>query len=229
MLADLYDASTNPIGRVPRVGGRGEGAAHREGRGRETRPDACWRRSSTRCGADWAKPCSRAEDEALEEAVLRLLRASERTIACAESLTGGGVGARLTRPPGASASFVGSAVVYTPEAKRDVLGVSRADDRRAWGRERGMRARDGGGRSAALRRRRRRSRSRARPVPSRTAAREPGTVWIALDADGRHPRARRSRHRGAGERRRGGPSKRASTSSAATSTGRPLPASEHLI
>lgn len=62
-------------------------------------------------------------DETLEAVVLRLLTAAGRTLACAESLTGGGVGARLTAIPGASASFVGSAVVYTPEAKRAVLGV----------------------------------------------------------------------------------------------------------
>jgi nicotinamide-nucleotide amidase len=64
------------------------------------------------------------EDESLEEAVLRLLRASERTIACAESLTGGGVGARLARPAGASASFRGSVVAYASDVKRDLLGVS---------------------------------------------------------------------------------------------------------
>ena len=46
------------------------------------------------------------------------------TLACAESLTGGGVGARLTSVAGASDYFVGSAVVYTADAKRNVLGVS---------------------------------------------------------------------------------------------------------
>ncbi len=63
------------------------------------------------------------QDETLEEAVLRVLRASGRTLACAESLTGGGVGARVTAIPGSSAAFVGSAVVYTAEAKGRVLGV----------------------------------------------------------------------------------------------------------
>ena len=56
--------------------------------------------------------------------MLRLLGDTRRTLACAESLTGGGVGQRLTSVPGASASFVGSAVVYSTEAKRRVLGVS---------------------------------------------------------------------------------------------------------
>lgn len=64
-------------------------------------------------------------DETLEEAVLRLLGARGLRLSCAESLTGGGVGARLTSVPGASAWFVGSAVVYTAEAKHDVLGVPR--------------------------------------------------------------------------------------------------------
>ena len=64
------------------------------------------------------------EDESLEATVLRLLRESGRTLACAESLTGGGVGERLTSVPGASTSFVGSAVVYTSAAKQRVLGLS---------------------------------------------------------------------------------------------------------
>ncbi len=64
-------------------------------------------------------------DETLEEAVLRLLGARGWHLSCAESLTGGGVGARLTGVPGASAWFAGSAVVYTAEAKHAVLGVPR--------------------------------------------------------------------------------------------------------
>ena len=57
--------------------------------------------------------------------MLRLLQASSRRLAFAESLTGGGLGARLTAIEGASSAFVGSAVVYTAEAKHRVLGVSR--------------------------------------------------------------------------------------------------------
>jgi nicotinamide-nucleotide amidase len=64
------------------------------------------------------------EDESLESTVLRLLQGHERTIGCAESLTGGSVSARLTSVPGASACFAGSVVAYTSAAKRDVLGVS---------------------------------------------------------------------------------------------------------
>jgi nicotinamide-nucleotide amidase len=63
-------------------------------------------------------------DESLEEAVVRLLASSRESLACAESITGGGVGARITSVPGASEAFIGSAVVYTNGAKTRVLGVS---------------------------------------------------------------------------------------------------------
>ncbi len=45
------------------------------------------------------------------------------TVACAESCTGGMVGAALTEPAGSSAVFMGSAVVYSNEAKGKILGV----------------------------------------------------------------------------------------------------------
>jgi nicotinamide-nucleotide amidase len=64
------------------------------------------------------------DDESLEEAVVRLLGASGTRIACGESLTGGGLGARLTSVAGASGVFAGTAVVYENAAKVQVLGVS---------------------------------------------------------------------------------------------------------
>jgi nicotinamide-nucleotide amidase len=66
------------------------------------------------------------QDESLEEAVVRLLKDAGKRLACAESLTGGGVGERITSVPGSSTVFEGSAVVYTIEAKERILGVSRA-------------------------------------------------------------------------------------------------------
>ena len=63
-------------------------------------------------------------DETLEQVVGRELRAARRTVACAESLTGGGLATRLTAAPGASDYFAGSAVCYTARAKEEVLGVS---------------------------------------------------------------------------------------------------------
>jgi nicotinamide-nucleotide amidase len=64
-------------------------------------------------------------DEELEQVVGRLLVARGMTIACAESLTGGNVGVRLSTTAGASAYFKGSAVTYTAEGKQKVLGVTR--------------------------------------------------------------------------------------------------------
>jgi nicotinamide-nucleotide amidase len=63
------------------------------------------------------------EGEDLEGVVGTLLRESGRSVACAESLTGGSLGVRLSAAPGSSDFFRGSAVCYTADAKRAVLGV----------------------------------------------------------------------------------------------------------
>ena len=65
-------------------------------------------------------------DEELEQVVGRLLEARARTVSCAESLTGGSLAVRLSAAPGASRYFKGSAVCYTAESKREILGVSAA-------------------------------------------------------------------------------------------------------
>ena len=62
-------------------------------------------------------------DEELEHVLGRMLKARQVTVACAESLTGGSLAVRLSAAPGSSAFFRGSAVCYTAEAKRSVLGV----------------------------------------------------------------------------------------------------------
>ena len=64
------------------------------------------------------------DEESLEEVVGALLSERKLWLACAESLTGGELAARVTAVPDASKHFSGSAVCYSPEAKRDVLGVS---------------------------------------------------------------------------------------------------------
>jgi len=61
--------------------------------------------------------------ESLEETVGALLRMRGRTIACAESCTGGLIGHRLTDVPGSSEYFLESAVVYSNKAKTRRLGV----------------------------------------------------------------------------------------------------------
>ena len=58
----------------------------------------------------------------LEEAVINLLVERGQTVSTAESMTGGGLGSRLTMVPGASAAFVGGVVTYSVEAKVALLG-----------------------------------------------------------------------------------------------------------
>lgn len=59
----------------------------------------------------------------LENTVLQLLKSSGKTLAAAESCTGGLVAKRITDLPGASAVFLGGVTVYTNEAKMLLLGV----------------------------------------------------------------------------------------------------------
>jgi nicotinamide-nucleotide amidase len=124
-----------------------------------------------------------ADDETLEAAVVRLLTHAGTTLACAESITGGGVGARITSVPGASEVFVGSGVVYRNEAKAGVLGVSRetleragpvseecalemaAGARRVFGSDLGLSLTGAAG-------------------PQSHGGAPPGVIWIALDGRG---------------------------------------------
>lgn len=122
-------------------------------------------------------------DESLEVVVGRLLAERGLTIACAESLTGGGLGERLTAVPGASAYFLGSAVAYSAEAKRSLLGVSASTLETAGPVSRACAAEMAGGArrlfgadvAVALT-------GAAGPEPHVGA--EPGRVWVAIDAAG---------------------------------------------
>jgi nicotinamide-nucleotide amidase len=62
--------------------------------------------------------------ESIEEVVFRLL--GDRTIAVAESETGGLLAARLTLRAGSSKWFAGGVVSYSNEAKAELLGVDAA-------------------------------------------------------------------------------------------------------
>lgn len=55
--------------------------------------------------------------------VINTLKQKGRTLATAESLTGGGIGAALTSVPGASAVFMGGVISYMNQVKEEVLGV----------------------------------------------------------------------------------------------------------
>jgi len=59
----------------------------------------------------------------LPEVVVALLVEASATVACAESLTGGGVVAALTSVPGSSAVVRGGVAAYATDLKREVLGV----------------------------------------------------------------------------------------------------------
>ena len=60
------------------------------------------------------------------ERVLELLRSSGRTLAVAESLTGGLLTDAFVRVPGASAVLLGAVVAYATPVKHTVLGVEAA-------------------------------------------------------------------------------------------------------
>jgi nicotinamide-nucleotide amidase len=64
-----------------------------------------------------------ANDETLEEVLVKLLTGRKGTLAVAESCTGGLLANRITNVPGASAVFVAGYICYANEAKIDMLDV----------------------------------------------------------------------------------------------------------
>jgi nicotinamide-nucleotide amidase len=168
-----------------------------------------------------------SDDESLEEAVVRLLGAAGATVACAESITGGGVGARITSVSGASEVFVGSAVVYRNEAKRAILGVSdetlegpgpvsepcaremAAGARRVFGADLGLSLTGAAG-------------------PESHGGAPPGVIWIALDAEAA-AHARGFQVPGERDRVRRWAEQAALDLLRRHLEGRPLPASDRLI
>jgi nicotinamide-nucleotide amidase len=64
-----------------------------------------------------------ANDETLEEVLVKLLTGRKETLAIAESCTGGLLANRITNIPGASAVFLAGYICYANEAKIDMLDV----------------------------------------------------------------------------------------------------------
>ena len=66
-----------------------------------------------------------ADEATLEYVTLDLLKVRNQTVAVAESITGGGLGSRMSAVPGASDVFVGGIISYSKEVKAKELGVDR--------------------------------------------------------------------------------------------------------
>jgi nicotinamide-nucleotide amidase len=181
LLDDLFHGSTNPT--VAYLAGGGEVRVRLTAKAR-TLGDAedLIRPLAEEVAARLGDVVYSTGDEELEHVIGRELRAVRRTVACAESLTGGGVAKRLSAAPGSSAYFRGSAVVYTAEAKRSLLGVSAETlEREGVVSEACAREMAAGARrifdadvSVSLT-------GSAGPEPHEGA--RPGIVWIALEAD----------------------------------------------
>jgi nicotinamide-nucleotide amidase len=66
------------------------------------------------------------EDDDLESVVVKMLTAQHRTLALAESCTGGCISHLLTNVPGASAVLLAGVVTYSNAAKQRFVGVNQA-------------------------------------------------------------------------------------------------------
>jgi len=62
------------------------------------------------------------EDDQLERIVGTMLRRNKKTLALAESCTGGNIARMITSVPGSSNYFLGSVVAYSNESKEKILG-----------------------------------------------------------------------------------------------------------
>ena len=63
------------------------------------------------------------DDDEIESVVVRRLTEQKKTLALAESCTGGNLAHRVTNVPGASAVFLGGVVSYANRAKEQLVGV----------------------------------------------------------------------------------------------------------
>lgn len=117
------------------------------------------------------------DDDSMESVVLQLLRERGRTLAVAESLTGGLIGSRLTGVSGSSDVFRGGITPYDRELKRSLLGcpdVPAVSEEMAVAMARGVCRALGADSGLAVT-------GVAGPAP--LEGNEPGDVWIAVHFD----------------------------------------------
>jgi nicotinamide-nucleotide amidase len=127
----------------------------------------------------------------LAAVVLDACRAARRTIAVAESCTGGLLGARLTAIAGSSDVVLGGVIAYANDVKVRHLGVDQAalDEHGAVSEPvvrqmaRGARERFGASIGVGI--------TGVAGPGGGTPEKPVGTVWLAVDADGREPLVRR--------------------------------------
>lgn len=139
--------------------------------------------------------------DTLQGVVVRQLRAAGRSVATAESCTGGGIARMLTDVPGSSACFRGGWVVYSNAMKQSELGVpARVLDQYGAVSEEAVRllaehARIRSGADYAL------AVSGIAGPDGGTAEKPVGTVWIALASPGHsEPAVTAERHQFPGDR-----------------------------
>jgi nicotinamide-nucleotide amidase len=65
------------------------------------------------------------EDDSIENIIAKQLTKLGKTVATAESCTGGKIAERFTKNSGASAYFKGSVITYATQSKIDILGISK--------------------------------------------------------------------------------------------------------
>jgi nicotinamide-nucleotide amidase len=68
---------------------------------------------------------ARGEVAVLAEEIGRTLRSKKKTLAVAESCTGGKLGDMITEVPGSSDYFLGGIISYSNDSKANLLGVDR--------------------------------------------------------------------------------------------------------
>ena len=127
-----------------------------------------------------AGPADEASAEALAARVAELATKAGVTVATAESLTGGMIAAALASAQGASEWFRGSVVAYSEEVKHGLLGVPPGpvvSAEAASVMARGARRVLGASVAVAV---------TGAGGPSGQDGREPGTVFLAFDADDDH-------------------------------------------